>query len=71
MLQRAKVFGRAAAALGHRGKIIVNTESEPALLTLREAVMKKLKITSIPEAPPPGVSPSNGSIENGIRNVQW
>ena len=37
--------------LGHRGRVIVRCDNEPALLALREAVMQKLKRTSIPEAP--------------------
>ena len=52
--------------LGHRGKLIVRADNEPALLALREEVMERLKKTSIPEAPPPGESSSNGSIENAV-----
>ena len=39
--------------LGNRGRLIVNTDNEPALLALREAVVQRLATTSIPEAPPP------------------
>ena len=56
--------------LGHRGRIIVRTDNEPALLALCEAVVQKLKMTAIPEAPPPDESASSGSIERAVGLVK-
>ena len=54
--------------LGHK-KLIVKTDNEPALISLRHEVMKHLEIPTLPEAPPAEESQSNGSIENAVRLV--
>ena len=53
--------------LGHRGKLIVKVDNEPALLALREVVMGRLRTTCVPEAPPCDESGSNGAIEHAVR----
>ena len=48
----------------------IKTDSEPALIALREAVVAKLPQGSIPIQPTPGESASDGRIENGINRYE-
>ena len=48
----------------------MKTDNELALVSLRSGVMQKLGIPAAPVRPPPEESPSNGSIENAVRQVK-
>jgi hypothetical protein len=54
-------------AFGHRNKILVKVDNEPALKALRDEVLKLLEQQAIPVAPPAKESESNGAIENGVK----
>ena len=51
--------------LGYNNKIVVKTDNEPALLSLRDEVVKLLDIQAVPEAPPveDSLSAAAGSVE--------
>ena len=53
--------------LGHRGPVVIKTDNEPAVLALREAIMKELHEGALPVQPTPGESESNGVVESGVR----
>ena len=53
--------------LGHTGKVIVKTDNEPALLSLRDGVLQRLELQAIPAVPPQGGTQSNGCMENGVK----
>ena len=57
-------------SIGHRCKILVKVDNEPALKALREAVVSKLELGGILVAPPPNESESSGSIENGVKLIK-
>ena len=54
--------------LGYTDKIIVKTDNEPALNSLRNGVLQRLELQAIPEAPPQEESQSNGCMENGVQS---
>ena len=54
-------------AFGHRCKIIIKTDNELALTSLRDAVIQQLEHGAIPAGPPVHESESNGAIENGVK----
>ena len=53
--------------LGHRGRVTIKTDGEPALIALRDALIAKLPEGAAPIGPPAGESQSNGAIENGVK----
>ena len=53
--------------LGHRGRLIIKTDNEPAILALKEEIMKNLDTGAIPVESPPRESESNGAAENGVK----
>ena len=53
--------------LGHK-KLIIKTDYEPALISLRDEVIKKLEdVQIIPEAPPQEESQSSGCMDNTVK----
>ena len=54
-------------SFGHKGKIIIKVDNEPALKALREEVTKKLDDGVIPVEPPVKESQSNASVENAVK----
>ena len=54
-------------SLGHGGKIMIKTGSEPALISLREELLSRLPEGAIPVEPPTHESQSNGAIESGVK----
>jgi hypothetical protein len=52
---------------GHRGRILLKTDGEPAILALKEAAMRQLTDGAIAVEPPPHESESNGGVENGVK----
>ena len=56
--------------LGHKTKIWLKTDGEPALMDLRRGVAEKLGIQSVPEQPPAYEPQSNGAIECGVRQFK-
>eukprot|EP00974_Lingulodinium_polyedra_P084535 8182808-Lingulodinium_polyedra.AAC.1 len=64
-----EVATRAAEGIksfGHKGKILIKTDNEPALVALRKEACRKLEDGVIPVVPPEGESQSNGAIENAV-----
>ena len=55
------------AHLGHKGCILIKTDNEPALISLRDAVIAQLPGGAIPVPTPARESESNGSIENAVK----
>ena len=77
VLHKGRSFGDAVAQgvtnlkrLGHRQRFTLKTDNEPALLDLREAIMRECPGCVVPIQPPAGESQSNGSIENAVRQVK-
>ena len=52
---------------GHRDKVLLKTDNEPAIVALRTLVLEKLNIPAIEIEPQPHESQSNGAVENGVR----
>eukprot|EP00969_Alexandrium_andersonii_P294420 13013661-Alexandrium_andersonii.AAC.1 len=50
--------------LGHRSKVLLETDNEPALVDLRAGAAEKLGLQAVAEAPPAREPQSNGSAEN-------
>ena len=76
MPKRSKLFEEGAAAeraaegirrFGLRDKVILKTDNEPAILTLRALVLAKLDVKVLEEEPQPHESQSNGAVENGVK----
>ena len=41
---------------GHRGRVLIKTDNEPAILSLKEEMMRRLEVGAIPvESVPPRV----------------
>ena len=57
----------AIQGFGHRGKLLIKVDNEPALKSLRDEVILKLDQGVICVAPPAGESQSNGAVENGVK----
>ena len=53
--------------MGHRGRILIKTDNEPALVAFRAALMARLPEGVAFVSPPAGESQSNGTIENGVK----
>ena len=60
--------------LGHRVKVLLKTDNEPALVDLRKGVVEELGKPGCPqvllEAPPAYEPQSNGSVENAVQQVK-
>ena len=48
---------------GHRGRVLIKTDNEPAILSLKEEMMRRLEVGAILVHE----SESNGSVENGVK----
>ena len=53
--------------LGYRGKVLIRTDGEPALVALRNAVIAALPEGATPIETPVGESSSNGGIEGAVK----
>ena len=58
------------ACWGHRGKIILKSDVEPAMLAVRSAVMKYHGGIVIPESPAKGEKAENGLVEEAGKTVR-
>jgi len=56
--------------LGHNGRMGIKVDNEPALIDLRNSLMRKREEPTVPIQPPKGESQSNGAIENAVRLVK-
>ncbi len=56
-----------ARLFGHRGRLLIKTGTGPAILALKEELMKHLDAGVIPAESPPRESESNGTAENGMK----
>mgnify|MGYP002173632995 FL=1 len=64
---------RAAAGirdLGYRGRVLIRCDGEPALVALRDAIIKALPDGATPVKTPVGESASNGGVEQAIRTFK-
>jgi hypothetical protein len=50
---------------GHRGRLILKTENEPAILALKNKLLERLTDGAIALEPPPHESESNGGSRTG------
>ncbi len=64
-----EVAERAVECLDHR-RVIMRSDSEPAILALKEAVRRETDVEIILQAVPAGDHPANGLVENAAKNVQ-
>ena len=53
--------------LGYRGRVLIRTDGEPALVALRNAIIQALPEGATPIETPVAESASNGGIEGGVR----
>ena len=65
--EASKLATEGIVKLGHKGKILIKNDNEPALITLRDAVIAALPEGAIPIPTPPRESESNGVVENGVK----
>ncbi len=56
--------------LGYNGRVLIRTDGEPALLALRNAIIKGLPDGATPISTPVGESSSNGGIEGAVKIVK-
>jgi hypothetical protein len=56
--------------LGYRGRVLIRTDGEPALLALRNAIIKGLPDGATPVVTPVGESQSNGGVEGAVKIVK-
>ena len=47
--------------------MLIKTDNEPAILSLKEEMMRRLEVGAIPVESAPHESESNGSVENGVK----
>ena len=57
-------------SFGHRGRLMIKTDNEPAILALKEEIMRSFPDGVIPVESPPHESESNGAAENGVKLVK-
>jgi hypothetical protein len=55
---------------GYQGRILMKTDNEPAILSLKSKIMEKLANGAIAVEPPVHESESNGSVENGVKLIK-
>ena len=60
---------RIVEQLGYK-RIIMKSDNEPAILLLKDLVRKETDVEVVMEEVPVGDHAANGSVENGIKNVQ-
>ncbi len=53
--------------LGYRGRVLIRTDGEPALVALRNAITKGLPDGATPISTPVGESSSNGGVEGAVK----
>ena len=58
---------QAVRDFGHPGMVLIKTDNEPALIALRDAVIRHLPAGAAPVPTPVRESESNGSVENGVK----
>ena len=56
--------------LGHRAKLLLKTDNEPALVDLRRGIASALGLQVVEESPPAYEPQSNGSVENAVKQVK-
>eukprot|EP00969_Alexandrium_andersonii_P337801 14929110-Alexandrium_andersonii.AAC.1 len=56
--------------LGHLHKVLLKTDSEPALVDLRAGVAEKFGLRAVTEAPPAHERQPNGSVENAVKQLK-
>jgi hypothetical protein len=56
--------------LGYRGRVLIRTDGEPALVALRNAITQALPDGATPISTPVGESASNGGIEGAVKIVK-
>jgi hypothetical protein len=56
--------------LGYRGRVLIRTDGEPALVALRNAIIAALPEGATPLATPVGESASNGGIEGAVKIIK-
>jgi hypothetical protein len=69
----AETVNRAVAGvhqLGYRGRVLIRTDGEPALVALRNAITQALPDGATPISTPVGESQSNGGIEGAVKIVK-
>jgi hypothetical protein len=69
----AETVHRAVAGvrdLGYRGRVLIRTDGEPALVALRNAITQALPDGATPISTPVGESASNGGIEGAVKIVK-
>ena len=54
-------------SFGHRGRVLIKTDNEPAVLSLKEEMMMRLEVGVIPVESACNESESIGSVENGMK----
>ena len=52
---------------GHRGRVLIKTDNEPAVLSLKEEMMMRLEVGVIPVESARNEPESNSSAENGVK----
>ena len=70
ILDEGAIAERAAVSIrrfGHRKKVLLKVDNELVILAMRDLVIKKFEMQTLELEPQPHESPSNGSVENGIR----
>jgi hypothetical protein len=50
--------------------MIMKSDSEPAILLLKDLVRKETDVELVMEEAPVGDRAANGSVENGVKNIQ-
>ena len=56
---------------GYKGRVLLKTDNEPALISLRAEVARRLEENAAaPIAPPAHEHQSNGAVENGVKFVK-
>ncbi len=69
----AATVNRAVAGvhqLGYRGRVLIRTDGEPALVALRNAIARALPDGATPLSTPVGESQSNGGIEGAVKIIK-
>jgi len=56
-------------SLGYK-RVVIKTDQEPAIMALKEAVVRETHMEVVKEESPIGESSSNGEIENAVKRVQ-
>jgi hypothetical protein len=57
-------------SFGHRGKVVLKSDGEPAILALKEAIARRLPEGAVTLESAPTESESNGAVENAVKLVK-